>query len=256
MNEGDQIIAVARAFNILEELLRSPKPLGLSAIAQSIGLPKVTTFRLLNSLAECGAVSKHNDQYRLGFIFLRYAERVRSDTSLNSIAEPLLRELRDATKETVNLGVLSEGYVVNSLTLPGDFFIITSRVLPLAPLHCSAMGKIFLAYMDEAQISDYFSVRRAKRTIHTITSAEEFQKEREQILGNAVSHDREEYEYGLYCVGAPILDAGGALLAAISITGPTTRMQAKGLESLAQSICDTARKISRLTHEAGLDTLA
>ena len=86
--------------------------------------------------------------------------------------------------------------VVNSFTLPGDSFLITSRALPLSPLHCSAMGKIFLSHMEDAEIEAYFRSDLTQRTVYTITTAAVFLKEKAEILSTHVSFDRAEYEYG------------------------------------------------------------
>lgn len=239
---------------ILETLFNNREPMGLSAISSALGFPKVSTFRILSTLSECGAIEKDDDdRYRLGIIYLRYSERVRSDITLNSLAEPYLIQLRDSTQETVNLSTLYEDYVVNLISFSGESFLITSRALPISPLHCSSSGKIFLAYMELPEIITYFLTTREKRTIHTITTYEEFLPERERILSAGVSYDNEEYEYGLYCVGAPILGSDNKPVASISITGPVSRMKIKGFDSLSEQVSDYAKKLSHALIEAQLD---
>lgn len=246
MKEDRSINSIIRAFNVIDELFRSSEPMGVSELAAILELPKVTTFRILSTLVKCGAIEKNKDgRYHLGLMFIRYGEKVRSDTTLNSLALPILEGLRDATQESVNLGIFCEEYLVTLISLAGESFIITSRALPLAPLHCSAMGKLFLSYMDTAEAEAYFAIERPKRTINTITTFAEFTAEKQRILSSSVSHDREEYEYGLYCIGAPIFDCTSNLIAAISISGPTSRMQMKGFDSLTEQIIAAA---TELTH--------
>ena len=94
MSESNQINSIKRAFSVLETLYKSSEPMGVSALAAAHGLPKVTMFRILASLLECDAVRKDEDgKYSLGMIYVRYGERLRRDVSLNSIAEPILRDL-------------------------------------------------------------------------------------------------------------------------------------------------------------------
>jgi IclR family KDG regulon transcriptional repressor len=253
MKESENINAISRAFRVIDEIFKSPEPIGVSALAARLMLPKVTTFRILTTLVDCGAIEKdEDDRYRLGIMFIRYGEKVRSDTTLNSLASPILARLRDTTQESVNLGVLYEGYVVNLMSLEGDSFIITSRALPVAPLHCSAMGKLFLAYMDIAEAEAYFAAEHTKRTVHTITTFAEFAAEKQRILSSSVSHDREEYEYGLYCIGAPIFGHAGNLIAAISITGPTSRMKMKGFDLLTEQITSAAAELTHAVSNARL----
>ena len=254
MANNDGVNAIMRAFSVLDLLFQSSEPMGISNIAAELKLPKASVFRILNTLAQCKAVHRDsNDHYSLGIIFLRYAEHVKSNISLLSLASPILSKLRDATGETTNLGVLFDNFVLNIQTMPGDSFIITSRTLPLAPLHCSAMGKIFLSYMQNEEIEAYFEKPYPKRTINTITTVDEFYLERNRIVSAAISHDREEYEYGLYCIGAPIFSQTQAPVAAISITGPTSRMSIKGIDQLSSQIAQAAAQLTALVIETNVD---
>ncbi len=255
MSESNQINSIKRAFSVLETLYKSSEPMGVSALAAAHGLPKVTMFRILASLLECDAVRKDEDgKYSLGMIYVRYGERLRRDVSLNSIAEPILRDLRDNTHEAVNLGILYKDMVVNSFTLPGDSFLITSRALPLSPLHCSAMGKIFLSHMEDAEIEAYFRSDLTQRTVYTITTAAVFLKEKAEILSTHVSFDREEYEYGMFCIGAPVYSYNGTLIAAISLSGPTSRLKYRGLDHIVQLVSAAAKAISQAASEARLSS--
>lgn len=253
MKESENINSISRAFRVIDELFKSPEPMGVSVLAARLKLPKVTTFRILTTLVDCGVIEKDEDDcYRLSIMFIRYGEKVRSDTTLNSLASPILERLRDATQESVNLGILCEGYVVNLMSIDGDSFIITSRALPIAPLHCSAMGKLFLSFMDTTEAEAYFAAGHPKRTVHTITTFTEFANEKQHILSSHVSHDREEYEYGLYCIGAPVFDHAGNLIAAISISGPASRMEMKGFDLLTEQITATAAELTRSVCDARL----
>ncbi|MBS7335044.1 MAG: IclR family transcriptional regulator [Eubacteriales bacterium] len=253
MDESNSINVILRTFKILETLFNSAEPMGISAIAAELKLPKVSTFRILSTLCECGAIEKDSDdRYRLGLMFVRYGERVRSDITIRSLAEPYLMKLRDITQETVNLSILYEGYVINIASFSGESFIITSRALPLSPLYCSSSGKIFLAHMDQGEIKDYFSVPRPKRTVRTITTYDEFISERQSILSLGISYDREEYEYGLYCIGAPVMGSDKKPVATISITGPSSRMELKGFDWLSKQVADNANMLSRTLLEAQL----
>lgn len=251
MADSDSINSIKRAFCILETLCHTKESMGVTALASALDLPKATVFRILSSLIECGAIVKDmSGKYRLGTIYFRYAERLRADNSLNGVAEPILQALRDSAHEAVNLGILQQDLVVNVLTIPGDSFIITSRALPLSPLYCSAMGKIFLAHMSEQEILSYFNSGISARTVHTIITIDAFMKERESILTNGIAFDREEYEYGLYCIGAPVYNVNNKLIAAISLSGPTSRMEYRGLDQLVKQVSSTALTLSSAVRDS------
>lgn len=252
--EVDTNGAIQRAFSIFHVLFNADEGLNVAVIAERCGLPKTTTFRILNTLCECGALTKDADgNYRLGLLFALYGEKVKSETDLVSVAKPLLAELRDNVQETVNLSVLYEKkYVVNIVTLPGESFILTSRTLPISPLHCSAMGKLFLTDMTLQEIQGYFRAGFPQRTSRTITTYEQFLPERERIAASRIALDNEEYEYGLQCAAAPIFDFKGKIIAAISTTGPITRLSNKGLDLICDQVKQTAEKITRIAALAHL----
>lgn len=253
MEKDKNVNVIVRAFKILEKLFENGEAMGVSAVAAAADLPKSSTFRILSTLAECGAVTKNDENlYQLGLMFIRYGELVRSNISLNTLAEPLLLELRDLTQEAVNLAVLYHDYVVNLLSYAGESFIITSRVLPISPLHCSSSGKIFLAYMEEEAVRAYFAIPRKKHTVHTITNYDQFVREKQNILRSGISFDHEEFEYGLYCVGAPIFGYDEQPVAAISISGPISRMKMKNFDWLAEQVSLKAEALSGLLREAQL----
>ena len=247
--ENDVSGAIRRAFLIFEILFNADEPLNIAEISERCNLPKTTIFRLLNTLLECGAITKDNDNnYSLGLLFALYGEKVKSETDIISIAKPLLTSLRNEIQETVNLGVLfDKKFVVNVFSLPGEAFILTSRTLPVAPLHCSAMGKLFLCDMPLQDVKAYFSSGYVKRTSKTIVTYEEFLSEKKLISTEKVSFDNEEYEYGLQCVAAPIYDYTGRIIASISITGPMTRLISKDIDHIVDRIKKTAEQISRVT---------
>lgn len=96
--------------------------------------------------------------------------------------------------------------------------------------------------MDEASLKEYFNNKLEKRTINTIIRLDDFLKEKEEILKKDLSYDNEEYEYGLSCIATPI-KKDGEVIAAISISGPTTRLKFKNYDKLKEKLLEAKKKI-------------
>lgn len=241
----ESIVAVKRAVAILNLLAAAGEPLGVSTIAEQLGLPKVTTFRILSTLVEEGMLRKSPaDDYSLGLIFIQYGDRVASKLSLTSLLSPELDRLRDETGESVNLGIHSENHVLSIYSAQGESSMLMARLNALSPLYCSAMGKVFLFSLSEDGARRYYQSEPQARTANTITTYEGFLAERERYRAAGITCDAEEYEYGLTCIAAPVFGAKESPVAAISISGPTSRIKLKGMEALASKLTAVAESAS------------
>lgn len=241
--KDNSITSVARALDIIDLIANHGAPLKLSYISETLDIPKVTTFRTLNTLVEKNYLSKkQDDSYFLGLKFVSMGIMAKRSTSLISIAQPHIERLRDITGESVNLGVLNNDMVCNIIHESGDSFLLLSNLSPLSPLYCASIGKCFLLHMSPEEQKEYFSKPRKKLTQNTITDLDEFQITIQQFQEESVIYDNEEFEYGLSCIAAPVYDCNGQLLAGVSLTGPSSRLNAKPIEILKKHLlnCTTA----------------
>lgn len=142
------------------------------------------------------------------------------------------------------MGILSEDFVVTIFSVEGESSALVSRLVPMSPLHCSSMGKLFLSAMDEENAKTYFAAHQVKRTFNTITNYSDFLIEKEKILKSYISYDIEEYEYGLGCVAAPIFDMENRIVAAVSVSGPISRLKFKGVQNIVDELKKATSKIS------------
>ena len=163
---------------------------------------------------------------------------------MKTLAEPILNELSIVTNETVNLGILSEDFVVTVFSVEGESSALVSKLIPLSPLNCSSMGKIFLSTMEEEAVKAYFEKHSNKRTFNTITKYEDYLIEKEKILKSNISYDIEEYEYGLGCVAAPLYNVENKVIAAISVSGPISRLKIKGIQDIVDALKRASSDIS------------
>lgn len=243
--EPSFITILGRAFTIMEELLKSDKPLGVSELARLTGIPKANTFRIMKTLEELKAVSPKEDGYILGSKMIELGAGAKHNDEFMLVAKPYLQKLSKTCEETVNLGIMFQDYVLFIHTELAEQRSLVASLPPVTPLYCCSVGKIFLAYQTNKELEHYFKVHHPiKRTINTRTTKEALLQESEKIRRDGIAHDHEEYDYGLSCIAAPIF-LGENLAAGISLSGTTSRLQYKGYAFLEKELKATAEALSK-----------
>ena len=243
--EPSFITILGRAFTIMEELLKSDKPLGVSELARLTGIPKANTFRIMKTLEELKAVSPKEDGYILGSKMIELGAGAKHNDEFMLVAKPYLQKLSKTCEETVNLGIMFQDYVLFIHTELAEQRSLVASLPPVTPLYCCSVAKIFLAYQTNKELEHYFKVHHPiKRTINTRTTKEALLQESEKIRRDGIAHDHEEYDYGLSCIAAPIF-LGENLAAGISLSGPTSRLQYKGYAFLEKELKATAEALSK-----------
>lgn len=243
--EPSFITILGRAFTIMEELLKSDKPLGVSELARLTGIPKANTFRIMKTLEELKVVSPKEDGYILGSKMIELGAGAKHNDEFMLVAKPYLQKLSKTCEETVNLGIMFQDYVLFIHTELAEQRSLVASLPPVTPLYCCSVGKIFLAYQTNKELEHYFKVHHPiKRTINTRTTKEALLQESEKIRRDGIAHDHEEYDYGLSCIAAPIF-LGENLAAGISLSGPTSRLQYKGYAFLEKELKATAEALSK-----------
>ncbi len=232
----------------LLEMLSTRKSWELSELCKEAKLPKTTVHRMLLTLEDNGYVvqEKQRGEYSLSFKLFSIGSRVLRHSNLVDIAKPYCRELLDAVDETVNLCVVAgtEMLVVDkqvtSQMLRQDSVIGSSF-----PLFQSASGKIFLAFAekDESEkvlglISDQYSSLHSKRQMVAL------QDELDMVRRTGLAHDYEEVFTGVRCTAAPIYDCQNTLIATLSISAPTVRLNEATSANIEKHLAGAARKIS------------
>jgi len=232
--------SIDRAAQLLVHVVENPEPSSVGALAETTGLPKSTTSRLVRALERQGLVQRAGARGSLspGPVLLRFAGRGRTDADLIEATAPTLAALAQETGETINLAVAGPLGVEHLAQRDSRHFLGgTNWVGRRVPYHCTANGKVLLAF-GAARLPDGALERLTPRT-HTGRSALEAELEQARRRGYATAVD--ELEPGLAAVAAPVLTA--ETVAALSISGPTIRMTPARLEELGAML---------ITHAAGL----
>lgn len=240
--------AVARSLDLLELLRDSDTPLSLQGISRRLGTAKSSSFRLLRTLERRGYVERVGDdgRYQLGPEWMTYGGRLPAHRALSDIALPHMQRLRERFAETVNLGILRQGeiYYVEMLESPRSFRM-AAAMGTRSPVHSTALGKAIAAHLPPEQVETI--VRRRKLTSltpRTITAIPALHRELASTRRRGYAEDNGETDPEASCIGAPIFDATGQAVAAISISGPTSRIQAIKAEA-ARALVDACAIISR-----------
>lgn len=256
---------VARVYNaqslerglLLLALLRdSPQAeLSLAEIAQGVGLNKSTVHRLLAALARHGHVCQDpaNRRYRLGLTFLEFGHRVVERLDVRRHALRVMRALAEESGESVHLNVLAGtgALCVDEVVGPRGA-TLGSTVGVVLPLHAVASGKCFLAWMEQAGRAALLDrLDFAPITEHTVTQRAVLEAELVRIRQRAYAVNDEETYPGVRYVAAPIFDAAGRVVAAISLGAPVFRAAPSDLPRMGAAIVAAAARVSASLGYAG-----
>jgi len=238
---------ISKVLRILEALQGSSAGLGLKAICDLTGIHKSTAYRFLKHLEREGyLVRTEAGAYLIGPRLSQMSTRGSQGATLQAVARPILWELWKSTQETVNLAVLDQGTVlyVDVIESPHEFRL-SSRVGTRRSLHVTALGKVLAAFLPaELRASILSTIKFQPSTPKTIMNLVHFRQELEKIRRQGYAVDDEEAVQGARCVSAPILNADREPIAAVSVSGPVTRVSPNQVAALAGAVSSAARAIS------------
>jgi IclR family KDG regulon transcriptional repressor len=253
----DNIVnAAARAFVVLERLSRQ-RTIGLEALAREVKLAKPTVYRFLLTLQELGYARRSDgDQWGMTLKLFNVGSRALDHLDLHAAARPVAEELADDLGETVHMGVLEGDSAVYVLKIESRHTIrMFSRVGRRIPLYCTAIGKILLAFAKEDEREGALKgLRLLAFTKKTLTSRTALFAELARIRQQGFALDDEEHEEGIHCIGAPVFDYTGAIIATISVSWPSFRYERGEEGEKVDKVKAAAARISALLgHPGGLE---
>lgn len=249
---SEKIVSVDRAIDVLQKLYDNFDEMGVSEISRELGLGKSTVHRILATLESRGMVYRNieTNRYWLGRKIYLMGLAVGDSMDPNVIIKKYMREFYDGFNEVINISMLDTGMqgdyvsvVVMKESSSEKVLTVDPKIGSTTPAHASAVGKCLLAHsplvdMYRLMKSDLYSF-----TEHTITEPDELKAELERIRARGYAMDNEEREYGLTCIGAPILDKDGNAAYALSISGATASIS-EGMDEKLQAVKSYARKIA------------
>ncbi len=239
--------ALQSAFRILESLSRAEAGVRVSELARTLQLPKATVFRILYTLQELGYARK--DPVSKAYVSanrISWLNHDEASETLRRVARPHMEKLLARFEQTVNLALLDRDQVLYTEILEGLRSIrMAANVNTYAPVHATGVGKSMLAFLHPMEAEEMLRKSpRPRLTSKTITSVPAQMKGFKRIRELGFAVDNEETERGARCVAAPIFNAQGRPIAAISISGPVSHMSAGAVSQMSQALVDSTRKIS------------
>jgi DNA-binding IclR family transcriptional regulator len=236
-----------RAFRILDALKEAPDELSPAELAVRLRLHKSTIHRLLVVLEGQRFIRKTADgRYGLGMKLIEMGSRAAEQLDFGEHAKPFLQRLVDETGETAHISVLSGTEMVSIAHVPGRWSLRTpSTVGRRTETYCTSVGKAFIAFLPAPALDALIDrLHFTKHTQRTITSPSALRAALDRIRRRGFAVDDEEVEEGLRCVGAPVRDYTGNVVAAISVAGPVFRVQKAQIAAFARAVTAAADALS------------
>jgi DNA-binding IclR family transcriptional regulator len=238
--------SVGRALQILTQLGQGPA--SLDELAQAVGVHKTTVLRLLRTLADDRFVFRDGShRYHLGSRIFELSSRALDQREVRRIAASHLAAFNRQHGRTTHLAVLEDGEVIYIDKLEShDQIRMYSRIGLRAPLHSSAVAKVLLADLPDAEVRHLLDgVELLPATPNTITDRDVLMAELAVVREQGWAHDREENEPSINCIAGPVRGASGRVLAAVSVSVPDVVLTYERLLELLPALLDCTEKISR-----------
>jgi IclR family KDG regulon transcriptional repressor len=249
-----RLSSVANSIRLLTSFSGEEDELAITALAQRLGLAKSTVHRLAATLASAGFLEQNseNGRYRLGVALFELGALVRRRMDVANEARPHLRELLEKTGETVQLGIVDHYSVLYVYEMESRHAIrMAAAVGARAPLHCTAVGKVLLAFQSPEYLREMLERGATAFTPRTVTRRDAVLAMVEEVRGREYAVDDEESEEGLRAIAAPVRNHNGLVIAALGIAAPVQRMNKKVMQTSVPVVMASARAVSaRLGYQA------
>lgn len=239
--------SVDRAISVLQTIARLGE-VGVTEIARELDVHKSTVSRLLSTLQARGMVEQDLDgrRYRLGYGVMALAASATRRMDLSVLSRPVCQALADAVGETVNVAIDDGGSAVSIDQVIGSSVVTTVNWLGRrTPLHATSAGKVFLAFMPADRQRGQLARRLERYTAETITDRKALRAELDEVRQHGYAESIDEHEPGLGAVAAPITDMTGEVVAALSVSGPTFRVNHDTVRDMLEPLQSAAAEISQ-----------
>lgn len=246
--QPESVAAVLKVFAILQALAERSE-IGISDLSVRLAMPKATVYRFLQTMKTLGYVRQEPDTERYGLTMRMFelGAKALGTPDLVELAKSHMQHLSDVTGETVHLGMLIDSEIIYVHKVDSRHMLgMYSRVGRRAPLHCTAIGKVLMAWEAPGRRERILQGCDFKRFREkTITSREAFEAELQRTLAQGYGQDREEFDDHIRCAAIPIFDRHNQVIAGLSVSFPTFRYDVAREPELVAMLRDASREISR-----------
>lgn len=242
------IQSLQRGLGILEIVAKSETGATAAQVSREIGLHASTTSHLLRTLTTLGylAQDEATRQYHIGSKPFRVAASAWSEVQLFRIAKPFLVDMAQHTGEMSHLAVLERGEVIVIGKIDGSSPVgVNQRVGYPRPAQCTAIGKVLLAHLSDAELRAFLSTTELRPlTPRTITAVPILEQELERVREQGYAFDDDEFAQGIRCLAAPVQNYTGHVVAAVGISGPAWRVSLDRVARLTEVVKATGCQLS------------
>lgn len=245
--QPESVAAVLKVFAILQALAERDET-GVSELSMRLAMPKATIYRFLQTMKSLGYIRQEADSERYGLTMKMFelGTKALQYHDLVELAKLRMQLLADETGETVHLGMLIDSEIIYVHKVDSRHMLgMYSRVGRRAPLHCTAIGKVLLAWEHPERRERILAGCDFKRyRDKTITEPAAFAAELERVRAQGFGEDREEFDDHIRCLGVPIFDRLNQPVAGLSVSFPTFRFDEANAPKVVQLLQDASRQIS------------
>jgi IclR family KDG regulon transcriptional repressor len=243
---GSIVQSLDRGLVLLQHVCLANRPVTLGELAELLEIEKSSVHRLMATLIRRGFVIQDpSKSYLPGLMLLELSSTGIDKASVFELAQPLLRVIARTTGETAHLATLKDSELVITHNVnSSQLLAVNTRVGQREPLHCTALGKALLCETGLEGLRGLLGNRFKGYTERTIVTLKELHEACQRVAETGVADDEEEFRVGIHCLAAPIRGASGSIVAAIGLSGPSSRMNKTTLPKLREEIRHAAIQIS------------
>ncbi len=243
----DGLKSLVKVVRLLDAFSARQRTLSLTNLCAATGYPKSTVHRLLSAMRETGLLDQEEgrDRYRLGMKLFELGNTVLANMDLHREARPFVDALTRQGGQAVHLAVFDgrRAVVIHRADSSPDKFL-AAHTIEQAPVHCTSVGKAILAFQPDAVVQKIIAAGLTRYTETTITDPARLRAVLATVRETGYALDEGEHQPGLRCIGAPIRDQRGSVIAGISLTGPAFRIPLSEVDALSKLVVYHANGIS------------
>jgi len=242
--------ALKRAFDVLDLLTNYNGVFRFSDIQERLKIPKASLSRILYELLNRDYIQKDSEtgRYKLGAKLVLLGSSFLDGLDIRDEARSIVKRLARETGETAELAILNRGklFYIDKCESSQSIRLVAEIGSQYATLHASAVGKVFLAYMDKDEFNSFLKkVGLVKITKRTIVDVDTLIKECEEIKRKGFAYDNQECRIGVSRIASPIFNHSNKVIAVVGIAGPAFRITPEKKEELGQIVKKAGMDISR-----------
>jgi DNA-binding IclR family transcriptional regulator len=246
--DSNKSATALRALRVLEILGGSRVPVSVAEVAGGIGADRSTAYRMLMTLIDAGYVVRdaRTRNYQLSYRILALGKWLLSDDQPAELIIACLKDISDQTGETVHYSVLDRDAAALLYRAKGTQLVtVDFQIGDRAPLHCTSIGKLLLAFEDVGLVERVIGRGLPKVARNTITDPQAFRAELQRIRVQGYAYDDLEFADDMRCVAVPVFEKGGGVGGGISLSGPSSRYSPHKLDELKDIAVAAARRLSQ-----------